>query len=1024
MLACSLHRGDDPFGSCAAMRGILCSMLDLRLCVPLRGFSLGLAFFVAAACFGHADSLLGGLQWRLAGPFRGGRALAVAGVPGAPETFYFGSVGGGVWKTENAGRTWAPLFDKEADASIGAIAVAPSDPSIIYVGAGEADMRNDIQHGHGVYRSADAGKTWTHLGLDDTRQIGKILVDPGDPDIVYVAALGHAYGPNEQRGVFKSTDGGKRWVRTLFKNPDTGAIDLAMDPKDSNVIFASMWQTRRPPWSIYPPSNGPGGGLYRSTDAGMTWSQVNGGGFPAFVGHVGVTISPADSDRVYACVDTNNLKDGGVYRSDDGGVKWKLVNGDGRLWTRGWYFCGITADPKLKDVVYVNNTSSYRSLDGGKTFKAFKGAPGGDDNHALWINPDDSTHMILGTDQGVVVSVDGGSTWSSWYNQPIGQFYHVVTDNRFPYWIYGAQQDSGAMAIPSRTIHTGISALYQRPIDAGGESGTIAPDPLHPGLLFSSGGSKEQFETGWEQSIDPTLGDIDTNWRSEWTQPIVISPVNPKVVYTSHQKIFRTDDGGSTWRTISPDLTRQKNLDPPLLDSSTKADHDGQARRGVVYWIAPSPIRPHQIWAGTDDGLIWVTRDEGAHWQDVTPPEMGAWSKVGIIEASHFNADSAYAAIDKHRIDDDRPYIYRTRDGGKHWIPITKGIPPNQFVNVVREDPKRQGLLYAGTDWGIYYSLDDGGHWQTLQLNLPAASVRDIAFGDSDLIVATHGRAIWILDDASLLRQISSSATKTALFRPSTAMIFQRPGTFGFGLFDEGTPLPPEEPQGENAPWGAVIDYSLAASAPSVKFTITDSQNKTVRVLSSLDKLQKIDVDHLDIPAYWVHPASPLSSKAGGHRFLWNFRYHDDAGPTVPPGAYTIRMDVGQKSLSQPLTVVMDPRVNVTTAQLRAQFKFTQVVADEIEVVKVLRTKVEAKLKKALSGAERKRLSGILGGGGSGTPDEGGTAPTDFGSLRRVLDGLEGVRGAVQSAPAAPTIGEITAFRSLRARADAIAKSF
>jgi len=971
-----------------------------------------------------SSPLFGGLHWRSVGPFRGGRALAVSGVVGSPEKFYFGAVGGGVWKSDNAGRTWTPIFDKERDASIGAIAVAPSDPNTIYVGSGEADMRNDIQQGHGMYRSSDAGKTWRFIGLEDSRQIGKIVVDPGDPDIVYVAALGHQYGPNEQRGVFKSIDGGNHWAKVLYKNADTGAIDLSLDPKDSNVIFASMWQTRRPPWSFYPPSNGPGSGLYKSTDAGATWTQVTGGGFPSFVGHVGITVSPADSNRVFACVDTNNPKNGGIYRSDDGGSTWKYTDGDRRLWHRGWYFSGITADPKNRDGVYVMNTSAYRSFDGGKTFSAFKGAPGGDDYHTCWIYPDDPSRMILGSDQGVVVSVDGGASWSSWYNQPTGQFYHVVTDNRFPYWIYGAQQDSGAMAIPSRTIHTGISALYQRPINAGGESGTIAPDPLHPGLLFSSGGSKEQFETGWEQNIDPTLGQVDTNWRSEWTQPIVTSPLDPKVVYMSHQKIFRTSNGGMTWTAISPDLTRKTNSNPPKLDPATVADNDGQARRGVVYWIAPSPIRAHQIWAGTDDGLIWLTQDEGVHWQDVTPNALSPWSKVGIIDASRFDANTAYAAVDRHRIDDNHPYIYRTRDNGKHWVLITNGIPNDQFVNVVREDPRRKGLLYAGTDWGIYYSLDDGGHWNSLQLNLPAASVRDIAFGGNDVVVGTHGRAIWILDDPSILRQVASSQVQTALFKPSPAMLFQRAGTFGFGAFDEGTPFPPEEPQGENAPWGAVIDYSLGSTASEVRFTIRDRTGKVVRTLSTKDKLVQIDANNLEIPAYWVHQRIPLSGKPGGHRVLWDLRFHDDGGPLVPPGDYTVAMSVDGKTYSQPLTVIKDPRVPATIADLTAQYEFTFVIDDEIQVALALRSRIEGAIKKSGSASQKARFMALLGKGGTGTPDQGGIAADDFGSLRRVIDGIEGVKGAVQSGPSAPTLGAIEAFRSLRRKVESLERAF
>jgi photosystem II stability/assembly factor-like uncharacterized protein len=609
-------------------------------------FWLTLAFVSSAAAGQLVDSsFFNGLHWRLAGPFRGGRAVAVTGVANNPEAFYFGSVGGGVWFSGNAGRTWKPIFDKEPVASIGAVAVSESNPNVIYVGSGEADMRSDIQQGNGMYKSVDAGKTWKHIGLTDSRQIGKVVIDPKNPDVVYVAALGHQYGPNEERGVFKTVDGGNTWSKVLYRNADTGAVDLAMDPDDSSALFASVWQTRRPPWSIYPPSNGPGSGLYKSVDAGASWVRIYGHGFPSKVGRIGLSVSPANHERVFACVDGIDAKDGGVYRSDDGGSTWTHVGTDPRIWGRGWYFMGITADPKNEDVVYVNNTSSYRSVDGGKTWVAFKGAPGGDDNHTLWINPNDNSHMIMGTDQGVIVSVDGGKSWSSWYNQPIGQFYHIVTDNRFPYWIYGSQQDSGAMAIPSRTIHTGISALYQRPIDVGGESGSIAADPLHPGLMYSSTGTKEDFETGWEQNIDPTFLKNDTNWRSEWTQPIVNSGANPKVFYTSHQKVFRTDNGGASWQVISPDLTRKAI--PPLanLDPTTAADKGNSPQQGVVYWLGPSPIKATLLWAGTDDGLIWVTQDDGKHWRNVTPLAMTPWSKVGISGASLPRSDKCSGKV-------------------------------------------------------------------------------------------------------------------------------------------------------------------------------------------------------------------------------------------------------------------------------------------------------------------------------------------------------------------------------------------
>ncbi|HTQ10945.1 MAG TPA: hypothetical protein VMI31_12795, partial [Fimbriimonadaceae bacterium] len=652
-------------------------------------------------------------------------------------------------------------------------------------------------------------------------------------------------------------------------------------------------------------------------------------------------------------------------------------------------------------------------------------APGGDDYHTCWIAPDDPKRLILGSDQGVVVSVDGGKTWSSWYNQPTGQFYHVVTDNRFPYWIYGSQQDSGAMALPSRTIHSGISALYQRPIDAGGESGTIAPDPLHPGLLLSSTGGKESMETGWQQRIDPTLLRPDTAWRSTWTLPIVFSPADPHVVYTSHQKVFRSSDGGSSWRVISPDLTRASTTPPGNLDAPTAADSPGTARRGVVYWLAPSPVRRKELWAGTDDGLIWLTRDDGRHWSNVTPPGLTAWSKVGIIDASHFSADAAYAAIDRHRLDDNRPYIYRTRDGGKSWVKIVNGLPADQFVNVVREDPKQRGLLYAGTDWGVYISLDDGGHWQSLQLNLPAASVRDFAFGGDDLVAGTHGRAIWVLDDVSILRDLALASSspppssrsrprgsagvapgnrewKVWLFKPAHAVLFQRAGTFGFGRFDEGTPLPPEEPQGENPPWGAILDYTITQPGSAVVLKVFDSGGHMIRRISSEDPVPRIDPARLDIPAYWIQPAQTLSAETGTHRYVWDLRARTGGGPMAPPGRYTVQITVGGESLKQPLVVDRDPRLPFTTAQLQAQFRFASEILDEQARFDALRKSALERLGPGTSPELAKKIR-VLAGAAAPRGRRGAPAGSDRSSLGYVVGALGGLEGAVESAPGTPT---------------------
>ena len=563
------------------------ALAALAFAVPL-----GSAALSAPSARSVDATLYAELRWRNIGPFRGGRAVAVSGVAGDPRTFYFGSVGGGVWKTTSAGAAWKPVFDEEPVASIGAIAVAPSDPNTVYVGSGEADMRSDIIHGNGMYRSTDAGAHWTRIGLEDSRQIGRILVDPQDPKTLLVAALGHAYGPNDMRGVYRSTDGGANWTRTLFHDRDTGAIDLASDPS-MRTVYASLWQTRRPPWSVYPPSNGPGTGLYKSTDGGVTWNHLTGHGFPADdLGKIGLAVAPSEPNRVYAIVDA---KDGGLYRSDDGGASWTPMSKDKRIWERGWYFCHVTVDPKNPDVVYVADTAMYRSSDGGKTFTAIKGSPDGDDFQGLWIDPTDPARMALSSDQGASVSLDRGETWSSWFNQPTGQFYHVITDDAFPYFVYGAQQDSGADMEPSATKYLTISQQDFRPLDVGGENGYLAPDPRHPGLVYGGVVTREIPVTGWEQNIDPTLDEPETIWRNTWTLPLAFSPADRRSLYFGHQKIFRSRDGGETWKIISPDLSREDEGTPSNLDPPTAADDNNIKRHGVVYAIAPSPLRGGEV---------------------------------------------------------------------------------------------------------------------------------------------------------------------------------------------------------------------------------------------------------------------------------------------------------------------------------------------------------------------------------------------------------------------------------------------
>jgi photosystem II stability/assembly factor-like uncharacterized protein len=862
--------------------------------------------------------LYSGLRWRMLGPFRAGRVNAVSGVAGQPDTFYFGSVGGGVWKSLNSGRTWTPIFDSTNVASIGAIGVAPSNPDVIYAGTGEADMRDSIAFGNGVYKSSDAGKTWKHLGLENTKQIGRIIVDPKNPNTVFVAALGNVYAPNPDRGVYRSRDGGATWQKVLFKNDEVGAIDLAFDPVDSRIVYATLWNVRRPPWFIYAPANGPGGGIYKSLDGGSTWKEISEGIPLEGRGHIGISVAPANRNRIYAVVDA---KDGGVFWSNDAGATWTRLSSDKRLWDRGWYFEKVTADPKNADLVYVMNTSMYRSTDAGKTWTPIKGAPGGDDYHQLWINPDDPKRMILASDQGTIVSVDGAATWSSWYNQPTAQIYHVAADFRLPYWITGAQQDSGAVGTPSRSNHSEISNRDWEGLCAGGEAGYTAPDPLHPELLFGGTVSRCNVLTGETKNVSPERGATPGQYRHAWTQPLVFSKADPHALYYANQFLYKTTNGGESWTQISQDLTREDPGVPSNLNEAAAADAPADKRRGVIYTIAPSPLRASTIWIGTDDGLVHLTKDDGKSWANVTPPALTSWSKVVMIEASHFDVNEAYAAVERHQLADYEPHIYHTLDSGKTWTEITKGLPAGVYVQTVKEDSRRRGLLFTGTERAVFVSFDNGDHWQSLQQNLPPASMRDLAIHGDDLIVATHGRGFWMIDDITVLRQITADVAKgnAFLFQPANAILLT-PGS------DNGTPMPRDEPLAENAPYGAMIDYYLKSNANGpLALEILDPAGEVIRKYSSEDKGPAVNLETLNIPAYWVRPYEPLSTAAGMHRWIWDLRPTPPPRPaggggggfggggrggaaTVLPGAYTVRLSVGGKSYTQPLIVKMDPR--------------------------------------------------------------------------------------------------------------------
>lgn len=970
------------------------------------------------------------LHWRMIGPPRGGRVLPVAGVPGQADTYYFGAVGGGVWKSNDAGRTWRPIFDSQPVASIGAIAVAPSNPEIIYVGTGEADMRSSISAGNGMYKSSDAGKTWSSIGLRDSQQIGRILVDPQNADSVYVAALGHAYGPNAERGVFHSIDGGKNWKRILFKDEDTGAIDMAFEPGHPQTMLAALWQTRRPPWSIYAPSYGPGSGLYRSTDGGEHWQQLSGNGLPAErVGRIGITFAPSNAKRVYLVIDA---KGGGIYRSDDGGESWNRAASDHRLWGRGWYFGEIAVNPKDADNLFVMNVAAYQSHDGGATFEAWKGAPGGDDYHELWIDPADPQRMILSCDQGAIVTRNAGATWSSWYNQPTAQLYHVSVDNRFPYWVYGAQQDSGAVAVPSRGKFRTITAHDWRPVEAGDENGYIAPDPLNAGVIFGGTVTRQNLEDEQAQAVPPTLAQVG-DFRRTWTLPLVYSPMNAHVLYFGSQMVFRTANGGQSWEAISPDLTREDPGVPPNLDGATAADAPKNRRRGVVYTIAPSFVTAGQIWVGTDDGLIQLTRDEGKSWSNVTPPEITAWSKVTHIEASYTDAGTAYAAVDRHRLEDRKAYLYRTRDFGKSWQRADRGIPEGSFLNCVREDPARKGLLYACSEQGVYVSFDDGENWQPLQLNLPMTSVRDLVVHGDDVVIATFGRSFWILDDVALLRELEpgSVSNSVVLFRPAETFRV-RAGS------DEATPTPVDEPQSENPPNGAIFDYYLKEkSGDAIQLEILDASGKVVRRFRSDDKLQQTKPESVAFTANWIEKTRPLVNEAGTHRFVWDLRFmapgsvrdpssRSAEGLLVPPGSYTVKLSANGQSKTQPLLIKMDPRLTVSQAALEEQFalgKKLEAQREEVNaavaVAKHLKEQIQerkkdgikaAKLRDALEelASEIERGIDSEADGGFGLPSLPGE---EHPPLQRIANGLGSLRGIVESADAAPSEDAKTAAK-------------
>jgi photosystem II stability/assembly factor-like uncharacterized protein len=982
------------------------------------------------------------LHWRMIGPLRGGRTRAACGVASQPNVFYVAPVNGGVWKSEDYGRTWNPIFDHESTQSVGAIAVAPSDPNIVYVASGEGLHRPDLSVGNGIYKSTDAGKTWTHLGLRDGQQIPALAVDPRDPNKVFAAVLGHPYGPSEERGLYLSTDGGQNWKKVISKDENTGASDIEIDPSNPDVVYASMWEAREGPWEDANEFNGTNGGLFKSTDGGNNWQQLT-NGLPKDLSQLYTAIAPSDPKRLYATVAEASGKLS-VYRSDDAGDTWTQITTDPRPSGRigGGDLAIPRVDPKNPDLVYVASTVTMRSEDGGKTWSGFRGAPGGDDYQNLWINPNNGDIILLVSDQGALITVDRGASWSSWYNQPTAQLYHVIADNSFPYRVCGAQQESGSVCTLSRGNDGAITFRDWHPVGVI-EYGYVAPDPLNDDVIYGAGRSlvsRFHFSTGQVQDVTP-IPLRSAKYRTDRTEPLMFSPVDPHTMYYAANVLFKTTDGGNSWQTISPDLTRENPGAPPSVGAMFHKGMDKQ--RGVIYALAPSFKNIGTLWAGTDDGQIWITLDAGKNWANITPKELTAWSKVTQISASHFDEQTAYASVSRFRIDDTKPYIYRTHDGGKSWQLITTGLPEFGPVDTVREDPVRKGLLFAGTENALWVSLDDGDHWQSLQLNLPHTSMRDLWIHNDDLIVGTHGRSFWVLDDITPLRQVAeTTADSVHLYKPAPAYRVAR-DTYS------DTPLPPDEPVAANPPDGAILDYFLPANANEVTLEILDGQ-KVVRRFSSNDKppVTQEELEKQLIPLYWVKPWSALSNQAGMHRWIWDLHYpaplstrheypisaipHDTPryplGPTVLPGNYTVRLTVDGKTMTASLTIKMDPRVKTSPAGLQKKFedeaRLAALVTDSSRAVlegNSIREQLEkiqatANAKEATE-AFQKKLSALLGAaGGFFAP------PSPEVTVSRVNGEASTLYQGIWSVDAQPTVPQIEALAKVETEAADVLK--
>ena len=970
------------------------------------------------------------MQWRCIGPHRGGRTVGAVGVRQQPNVFYIGVNNGGVWKTTDYGRTWKPIFDEMPTGSVGDVVVAPSNPNTIYVGSGEGIQRPDLSVGDGIYKTTDGGKTWVNTGLKDGQQIGGLDIDATNENRVFAAVLGHPYGPNKERGVYRTLDGGKTWQQVLYIDENTGAVQVTIDPNNSNIIYADMWAGRQGPWENGA-WNGKESGLFKSTDGGNTWKKLT-KGLPTTaqgLGRIGFCIAPSNSNRLYATVDAG--KYGGIYRSDDAGENWYLLTSDNRFWGRGSDFAEVKADPKNADIVYSANVVMWKSVDGGKNWSAFRGAPGGDDYHRIWINPDNSNIILLGVDQGAIITVNGGETFSSWYNQATAQFYHVSTDNAFPYNVYGGQQESGSVGIASRGNDGQITFREWHPVGVE-EYGYIAADPLDPNIIYGGKITRYDKRTGQTQNIAPEAV-RSGKYRFLRTAPVLFSPVDNKTLFFAGNVLFKTTNGGNKWEVISPDLSREAWDIPQSVGIYTSDEMKKMPRRGVIYTVAPSQKNINTIWCGTDDGLVHITRDAGKTWKNITPPAITSWSKISLIDAGHFDDNTAYVAVNRIRCDDLQPHIYKTTDGGKSWTKIVNGLPNNEPINAVREDPERKGLLFAGSERAVYVSFDDGNNWQSLKINMPATSIRDLVIKDDDIVVGTHGRSFWILDDISALRQLTTAtANSTQLFKPQTAYRVR-------WNMNTDTPLPQEEPAGQNPPDGAIINYFIDEPVSGeISLSVTDAAGKLIRRFSSKDQSYVIPPNN--VPPYWIRPQQILSANKGAHRFLFDMHYTpvmdepqypiaaiynntapEFTSPWLMPGTYKVTLTVNNKSYTQPLVIKMDPRVKTSMAGLQQQHDVSKQCYDGIIACKKILEEIQTTrvaLKQKGDAASLKKEETIAAFETSIKTGNGTN------NLMRLQNQLNSLLGVLQDADMPPTEQSKAAATQLQQALIAIQKSW